>query len=838
LATVIVPIADLRGPTGPKGADGERGPAGPTGPRGADGPTGPKGATGDRGLTGPAGPAGPVGPQGPAGSGGGGSTTVAVGTVTTGAAGSLAKVTNSGTETAVVLDFTIPRGANGTGGGGGTTGALVFPETYGAVGNGITDDSAALQQAHEAAQSSRATVWYTGRYRVDSSVDTSNMHTNAAGPGILLKPAGISSGHRAVHDLLDDFTVGTVDSLVLGYPDESSRPSGFIPNGLKVSRIYPTDQASLSKVKAESVWALEHRNQYYGWETAVVPSASQGSSHVWLKSTVPVLGVGFVVTRAADGSFPSEGDEIVGSTSGAKGIVRGALGASTTQAHVVLESLTGTFDTAEAIKVGGVAAGTIAGNGFVLMHGNLLDKYSSTGVRNMARYPLWDYNWRVRIGVIGDPEDNTQQPLRQPTLIIANQVRATTDIVSDTAWQTAVKLSSCPMGNHRGVFNDGPNDARQGSGAQDLGAFGYGYELEGTCCWSFFDIRARRLRHAITNNTPYRSAYPTTAGSRATTGTTRESVTELHATDCGANAYDMHEGGYYNVLQNFTIRNSLNPGTKDNGGQALQSRSFGQRFRNGVISGCIDGIKFSSAHIPGSPFKDISVAENVDIYDFQGIAVNLGDTNAESANHKIILKNVRTRDAGNPAGAPYHTMSVQLSNCDTDIIDCDFGRITFAQIYSPRTPKSGVNPTLTILRTVFDYSEALDPNEGLTTNTARVGPPVRLLGASGWRVVEDQNSVRPLKAQGVQHPAHFLRQDGGSGVYEWGSEPNVISGDPMATFSSGGGSPQHSRMVGSLPWYREAPSAPGFALRGNLWANTTGGDYQLNRWDGSKWVAA
>lgn len=51
---------------------------------------------------------GPQGPQGPA--------TIAIGTVTTGNAGTSASVTNSGTSSAVVLDFTIPRGESGTAG--------------------------------------------------------------------------------------------------------------------------------------------------------------------------------------------------------------------------------------------------------------------------------------------------------------------------------------------------------------------------------------------------------------------------------------------------------------------------------------------------------------------------------------------------------------------------------------------------------------------------------------------------------------------------------------------------------------------------------------------------
>ena len=83
--------------------------------------------------------AGPTGPSGAA-------ATVSVGTVTTGAPGTQAAVTNSGTASAAVLDFTIPQGApgtNGTGGGGGTSGipfasmyhAVSFNTTYYSVNN-------------------------------------------------------------------------------------------------------------------------------------------------------------------------------------------------------------------------------------------------------------------------------------------------------------------------------------------------------------------------------------------------------------------------------------------------------------------------------------------------------------------------------------------------------------------------------------------------------------------------------------------------------------------------------------------------------------------------------
>lgn len=68
------------------------------------------------GSQGPEGPAGPTGADGQAAS-------IAVGGVTTGAAGTSAAVVNSGTSSAAVLDFTIPRGDTGAAGATGADGA-------------------------------------------------------------------------------------------------------------------------------------------------------------------------------------------------------------------------------------------------------------------------------------------------------------------------------------------------------------------------------------------------------------------------------------------------------------------------------------------------------------------------------------------------------------------------------------------------------------------------------------------------------------------------------------------------------------------------------------------
>lgn len=109
----------IAGPTGPTGPAGPgSGSTGPTGPTGLIGPTGPTGPTGDTGPTGPTGDIGPTGPTGPTGDIGptgptGDTPTLTIGTVTTGAPGTDAAATITGTAPNFVLNLTIPQGPTG-----------------------------------------------------------------------------------------------------------------------------------------------------------------------------------------------------------------------------------------------------------------------------------------------------------------------------------------------------------------------------------------------------------------------------------------------------------------------------------------------------------------------------------------------------------------------------------------------------------------------------------------------------------------------------------------------------------------------------------------------------
>lgn len=106
------------GPQGPQGVQGETGAQGPQGIQGETGPEGPQGPQGEQGIQGETGPQGPQGDTGPTGAQGpqgdpGTAATITIGAVTTGAAGSSVVVTNSGSSTAAILNFTIPKGDQG-----------------------------------------------------------------------------------------------------------------------------------------------------------------------------------------------------------------------------------------------------------------------------------------------------------------------------------------------------------------------------------------------------------------------------------------------------------------------------------------------------------------------------------------------------------------------------------------------------------------------------------------------------------------------------------------------------------------------------------------------------
>jgi hypothetical protein len=85
--------------------------------------------------------------------------------VTTGAAGTSAAVTNTGTSSAAVLNFTIPRGDPGVGGGGGLVANVI---NYGADRTGVADSAAAIQACLNA---NKSAYFPAGSYAIGATIN-------------------------------------------------------------------------------------------------------------------------------------------------------------------------------------------------------------------------------------------------------------------------------------------------------------------------------------------------------------------------------------------------------------------------------------------------------------------------------------------------------------------------------------------------------------------------------------------------------------------------------------------------------------------------------------------
>lgn len=195
------------GATGRTGPTGFTGPLGTTGPTGRTGPTGASssvtGATGTIGLTGPTGRTGPTGIAGSAGS------TGPTGIGGTGPTGPATGIT----------------GATGPAGADGGSADIISVKDYGAVGDGVTNDTAAIQAALNAAfgasgaphgasyHLNRPVFFPAGHYIVNSPAATKTISGAAAdGSGnIKLTVNNVTGLVTGRHVCVEDVT-GTIEA--------------------------------------------------------------------------------------------------------------------------------------------------------------------------------------------------------------------------------------------------------------------------------------------------------------------------------------------------------------------------------------------------------------------------------------------------------------------------------------------------------------------------------------------------------------------------------------------------------------------------------------------------
>jgi len=148
----------------------------------------------------------------------GAAATIAVGTTTTGAAGSNASVTNSGTSSAAVFNFTIPQGAKGDIGNTGATGATGAKGDKGDTGAGVAVGGTTGQVLTKLSNTDYDTTWTTNGSGTVTSVAAT------AGTGISVSGSPITSSGtfdivNTAPDQIVSLTASTAISVTGIYPN-------------------------------------------------------------------------------------------------------------------------------------------------------------------------------------------------------------------------------------------------------------------------------------------------------------------------------------------------------------------------------------------------------------------------------------------------------------------------------------------------------------------------------------------------------------------------------------------------------------------------------------------
>jgi hypothetical protein len=229
------------GPTGPQGSQGVAGPQGVAGSQGPQGNLGPQGATGPPGPIGATGGPGPTGPQGPAGLQGnpGAAATIAVGTTATGAPGSNASVTNSGSSSAAVFNFTIPAGIQGPIGPQGPSGSGtgdMLKSVYDTNSNNIVDAAESVPWAG-----------VTGKPATFSPSPHANTHLSAGSDPIAIATSVLAGLCPAVDNTTIQVVASRLSAVSLAWTAITGKPP-ILPDAPNDANTYGRHAAAWSAV--------------------------------------------------------------------------------------------------------------------------------------------------------------------------------------------------------------------------------------------------------------------------------------------------------------------------------------------------------------------------------------------------------------------------------------------------------------------------------------------------------------------------------------------------------------------------------------------------------------
>ncbi|MFZ1249931.1 MAG: hypothetical protein WAR37_00560 [Candidatus Microsaccharimonas sp.] len=694
---------------------------------------------------------------------------------------------------------------------------IITPEQFGAVGDGVTDDTVALNAALDAAQTTKAQIQLTRKYR--GRINASNKHLHLIGNGSLIQYADGNGVIAVTHGMVNPTSVTSIENnCIVGPITNKDNPS------LTITVSAATVAAnSLPLFRAEDVWRIDSQD-VYPWAGSGTPVGG----NVWQAAMFPILGISYQITPSNGGI--KENDTVTGATSGASGLVGSyARDANSSTGKMILKWFNNStpFQNGETILVGGSAVGTISGNGQVLMKGILDDTYTNSPTLRKLRNDLTFIIDGPTIEAFGATDGVVGNANRVSAVSIAGVVNARIRATIADSWKGALLLISCYQADVDVRVTHLPNNATTGSPSSNQPseqAYGYGVETVGAVERSYFKIHASNCRHAFTTNPNTYGSWNSIATDHSLLriGIQKDNVVSGVATGCWGAGWDTHEGAMRTHFKNCENISSTGGYRFQSNPNGFLNRAWNTMYTNCRDYGSLVGFRDGTGSYP-TTFMTVTRYTNCMSDDFQYLGFSANNP-AESANHRFVYINCHARGNGQPANQPYGSAGFEINGVDSELINCSAERFSQA----PLQLNSG-SSSITNYYLVRDFTASYVESPTNAASGIRISGTDHILALDGISIVQ--------KTSALSMPSSAVRVISGSPTIRWGRSPQTINTStvvPWLMVSSG--SPTNENLPGSAPFTFIGSSAPSLAFTNLLWLDTSGGAGVLKRYDGNSWV--
>ena len=550
---------------------------------------------------------------------------------------------------------------------------------YGAVGDGTTDDSAAIMAAINAANGQWVEL-PAGDYR--ASLTLADQPLRLRGPGRLVQPQATTC-LKVTRTLGSPRTINSISDTVVGNSSASNAASDIKQRTTRLNIGGP-----VADYAQGDVLHLSSQDPY--------PWSSSGTNTYQAEIAV-VHGIGQAYTGLTGGGF-DEGDTIVGATSGATGVARNTNAASGNQI-IIFSALSGDFVTGEALRVGGTTRATASGTPFLILFGRLHDAYTISPVirkMNTAACELDD----VKIVATGDTNQIVGNANRGMAIRLEGVVGARLRLHIQSAWGRGIQLNGCYRAQIDARVDSLPNYANSAESG-----YGYGVETFGATEYCDIRINGSNLRHGYTTNITTNSAYAFTVLLR--TGTAKHNfIHDSIVVNSVSTAFDTHEGSYYETFDNCHAVNLFSGARYQSNGFGFNNRGHATTYRNCTVDGCIVGFS-DGGPATASSFKYTTRYINCTAtnYQFAGFKVTTG---AVDDNSQVEYSGCEAVGDGSAANDPYYQYGFELGAVPVTLLNCRSSKFNGAPYHCP----GGARSQVTAIDCIADYRDVMSSPTG------------------------------------------------------------------------------------------------------------------------------